>query len=107
MLFATFAIITIYVLKYGNCNIPSIITPVMLICKFLIATDSEKRKTVTAALFKSVFFRLHQICTIQNHKIKIFLSIIVIFLGYSTQILTKGQLKVFLRASEEGIFQNQ
>ena len=37
------------------------------------------------------FFRLHQICTSQNHKNQIFVSIIVNFLEYSTNILTKGQ----------------
>ena len=39
---------------------------------------------------KSVFFKLHQICTSQNHK-NHFFSINVIFLGYSTQFSQKGK----------------
>lgn len=113
MLFATFAIVTIYVLKYGNCNIPSIITPVMLICKFLIATDSEKRKTVTAALFKSVFFRLHQICTRQTRENHNFLLNFELLWNFHSKFLLKNEiivlyiLKYFREHWRKGRIQNQ
>ena len=66
-------------------------TPLKVFTKTIKNNEDHRIILGLSKIISKCFFRLHQICLSQNHKNHFFLSIIVIFLEYSTQILTKGQ----------------